>query len=587
MAPRAGSLLRYSPALMVVAIVVADSINYADNDLWGRVRFGQAMIAAGHIIRTDPYSYSVAGHIWLDHEWLTEIIMAAVYNSLGVVGLKLFKLALTAATFVFLAMADAETGAPVPVQLAVLLTCAVSVSMQMQFRPQLFTFALLSALIFLLARDTYQRERKIRLWHAIPMFLLWGNLHGGFIAGLVALAVYATVSGVQEVWAGRGVGRACKLGAITAAAALATIVTPYGIGIWQFVLHALTNPLTRVAILDFQPFARALAEQWRLSPAGSVEYLCAIAMAAALVVALVLGPATDDLALVAVASMMTAAAVTSVRNVPIALITIAPPLTYHLALALRAGHVAINEPEPAVKPAAELRVRRWWIDQGVLYAAALALLLATGLFSNRLRPNDQYPAGAVRFMKSHGLHGNVLNSFDWGEYLIWHLEPGSKVFVDGRYDTVFPERVLNEMIAFNFNQPEVAQIHGADPRDFMLLPAAVASSRPVPAPAGWKLVYRDEYNRLYARPGSAAAGHPGVTVVIKQPGAAQVLDGYPHDYVLLRHNAPANQLMETRADWKLVYRDEYTRLYARAGSAAAQIPGVPVVGKAETTNFPW
>ncbi|HEY6417627.1 MAG TPA: hypothetical protein VIX59_01380 [Candidatus Binataceae bacterium] len=586
MAPRAVSLLRCSPALVLVAIAVADAVNLADNDLWGHVRFGQAMLAAGHIIRADPYSYSAAGHLWLDHEWLSEVIMAAAYNSLGVWGLKLLKLALTAATFVFLSMADAETGAPTPVQLAVLLSCAVSVAMQMQFRPQLFSFALLSALIFLLARDTYQRRREVRprLWLAIPIFLLWANLHGGFIAGLATLGVYAAVSSLQDLWAGRGARRACQLGAVTAAAALATIVTPYGIGVWRAVWHALTNPFTHVAILDWQPFARALAAQWRLSPAGSIEYMFAIAMVAAFVAAIVLGPATDDLPLVAVGSLMTAAAVMSVRNLPLALFTIAPPLAHHLALALKSGPIATAEPPQAL--AAPPRMRWWWIREGVWFTAALAILAAGGLFSNRLRSDDYYPSGAVRFMKSHGLRGNVLNGFDWGEYLIWHLEPTSKVFVDGRSDSVYPDRVLNETIAFQFNQPEVAQVVGADPRDYVLIPGEAPANRLMAARADWKLVYRDEFTRLYARRGSAAAGNPGVRVVIQQPGAAEVLAGYPHDFVLLPDDTPANQLMETRAEWKLVYRDQYARLYARAGSAAAQIPGVPIVGKAEATNFP-
>jgi hypothetical protein len=92
-----------SPALIVLAIVLADAISYCDTDLWGHIRFGQAILATGHIIRADPYSYSAAGHIWIDHEWLSEVIMAASYNWLGVLGLRLLKLTLTVVTFVFLA----------------------------------------------------------------------------------------------------------------------------------------------------------------------------------------------------------------------------------------------------------------------------------------------------------------------------------------------------------------------------------------------------------------------------------------------------------------------------------------------------
>ena len=47
---RAMSLLRYAPGLVVLVIVIADSGQMTDTDLWGHVRFGQAVIAQKHLI---------------------------------------------------------------------------------------------------------------------------------------------------------------------------------------------------------------------------------------------------------------------------------------------------------------------------------------------------------------------------------------------------------------------------------------------------------------------------------------------------------------------------------------------------------
>ena len=55
------SLLRYSPAVVLLAILIADSNRHTDPDLWGHIRFGQAFIANRHLIDRDPYSYSAAG----------------------------------------------------------------------------------------------------------------------------------------------------------------------------------------------------------------------------------------------------------------------------------------------------------------------------------------------------------------------------------------------------------------------------------------------------------------------------------------------------------------------------------------------
>ena len=81
------------------------------------------------------------------HEWLTEVLMAAIFNHAGVFGLIVLKLACTAVVILALAAALAETGSSTLVQFAVLIGSAVVIKPQLQFRPQSFTFALLAVLI--------------------------------------------------------------------------------------------------------------------------------------------------------------------------------------------------------------------------------------------------------------------------------------------------------------------------------------------------------------------------------------------------------------------------------------------------------
>ncbi|MGH7814678.1 MAG: hypothetical protein ACREQI_11840, partial [Candidatus Binataceae bacterium] len=208
--PRPTLLFRHAPGLILLAIALADLWRMADPDLWGHVRFGQDAIRAGHVLWRDRYSYTAAGHLWLNHEWLTEVIMGALYNWMGVFGIKLMKLACSALIVIFLAAAGAETGAPPLLRVAALLGAVSTINWQVQYRPQAFTFALLSALLYLLARDCFGFARKPdswrigRLWLAVPMLALWANLHGGFIMGVAALWVYAAVSGAQAIFAGRG-----------------------------------------------------------------------------------------------------------------------------------------------------------------------------------------------------------------------------------------------------------------------------------------------------------------------------------------------------------------------------------------------
>ena len=499
MMPRRVSLLRYSPALVFLAIVLMDLTRQADPDLWGHLRFGQAVLAQHHLILHDPYSYSAPGHLWLNHEWLTEVLMAALYNGFGVIGLKLMKFACSATTVVLLAIAMAETEAPASIQAAILMVCALPFAPQNQFRPQMFTFVMVSGLLALLARYNYRGRAP--MWLAVPMFAMWANLHGGWIIGLAVLGVFSAAVFVQDLVSGRGMSRGAWLVAVTAGAAVATLATPYGIGTWQVVLHAFENPRTHTVIVDWLSLPASMVYHYRAHHYGSIVWKSLeIAIFATFALTVFVAPRGRDFPLVCVAVMTIAAAFFAVRNLPIALLATAIPLARHGAIALRAGR----------KPARE---RSATINQLILAVVACELLFMSGLFSRKLDANDPYPVGAIAFMRQHGLTGNILAEFQFGEYVIWHMEPPSSVFIDGRYDTVYPLQVINDYMAFARGEPGGAAILAKYPHDFVLIePSKTEALAFVKSEGGWKELYRDGSCVLFARSGSAAASLAPTTV---------------------------------------------------------------------------
>ncbi|HZZ07819.1 MAG TPA: hypothetical protein VFE43_04710 [Candidatus Binataceae bacterium] len=223
-------------------------------------------------------------------------------------------------------------------------------------------------------------------------------------------------------------------------------------------------------------------------------------------------PRGGDLGLVVIAAMMGAAAYFAVRNMALAVIASTVPLCRHAMLALEDKRHD-NPPAP---------VPRRLVNELMVGAIALLLAVTTGLFSRTLPDGYSQPHGAVEFMQAHGARGNVLCDFGWGEYLIFHLAPESRVFVDSRYDMVYPQKVLADYFDFKFDRPR----------------------------------------------------------------AATVLDAYPHDYLLITPASPVRELMERRLDWRLIYRDPDALLFAHANSAAARIGGVPIRGQQQPETFP-
>jgi hypothetical protein len=503
---RATSLLRYAPGLVALVIVIADSGQMTDTDLWGHIRFGQAMIAQRHLVLRDPYSYSAFGDRWDNHEWLTEVVMAAAYNALGVVGLKIWKFICVAATMLLVMAGLAETGASPTIRLNILTVGAIATMPQMEFRPQLFTFVMVAALLAILARHTYRR--KAPLWLVIPMMALWANLHGGFIMGVAMIAIYSGATIIEDLASGAGFRRGMRLGAIAFAASIATLITPYGIETWRPVLHALHNPLTRIAVTDWQPLAFALTRQWRANPAGIVYILCGVGMLTAFVATFALVPRGDDLPLVVIAAVMSVAAMAAVRNLPIAVIACALPVARRLSLLMARRRDLAAAAGAKIDPPPERSATSPWLA----LAVAAMLAIHSGIFSPRLRTDKPYPVGAVAFMRQHDLRGNILGDFNWGEYLIWHTAPQSKVFIDGRYDTVYPYTTIAQYIDFYFDRSDAQAVLTAYPHDLVLIPPSSAGFELMQRQSGWKLIYHDPDSALFARADSPAARLPGVPV---------------------------------------------------------------------------
>jgi hypothetical protein len=496
------SLFHYAPAALVLIAVIVDKGQFADPDLWGHLRSGQAILAHGHLIRADPYSYSAPGHLWRNHEWLTEIIMASLYNAFGVIALKLWKFVCAAATVVFVAIGLAETDAEPDVQLCTLILAALPMMPMFEFRPQVFTFALFAAVLAIIARHNYRGAAP--LWLMPPILALWANLHGGFIMGIAALGIYTAVIGVEDLAAGRGLARALRLGMSTLASILATLITPYGIGTWSTVTRALGNPITRRVVRDWLPLLSDMRLQATKSYTGEVFYLIAIALMAAAAVGFLLSPSWRDLPLAAIAMVMAAAAFMAARNMPLTVIACALPVARHASV-LKRRYAAKNR-AVARAPAAHNR-----FAAAACLTAAAGLAIGSGVFSPRMPTDEHYPAEALAFMRAHHIHGNLLDDFNWGEYLIWHA-PDCKLFIDGRYDTAYPMRVIRDYLKFYFDGRDASRVLASYPHELALIPPGAGAFRLLEHTPGWKLIYHDKYSALFARANSPAAQIPGIPV---------------------------------------------------------------------------
>src|SRR5262249_23165673 len=81
-------------ALLAIVCLLAGTA--PDADLWGHLTFGRDIVHAGHVHAADPYSFA-SDRVWINHEWLAEVVMWGAYALGGVAGLVALKLMLACA----------------------------------------------------------------------------------------------------------------------------------------------------------------------------------------------------------------------------------------------------------------------------------------------------------------------------------------------------------------------------------------------------------------------------------------------------------------------------------------------------------
>jgi len=103
-APRAGwkrpeSFLIAAVAMACLAGLVLSTST--DQDLWGHVTFGRDIVRLGALTRADPYAFT-SDRSWINHEWLSEVLMYVAYAAFGGAGLITLKVLVCVATAILI-----------------------------------------------------------------------------------------------------------------------------------------------------------------------------------------------------------------------------------------------------------------------------------------------------------------------------------------------------------------------------------------------------------------------------------------------------------------------------------------------------
>jgi hypothetical protein len=396
-----------------------------DPDLWWHLRTGQWIVETGHVPHSDPFSFTRAGHAWVAHEWLSEFVFYELWKYAGPTALVVFSSLVT--TFGFMLLYLRCPGKRHWAAAATILG-ALAAAPSWGTRPQMFTFALASLLLWLLERG--EHRPKLLLWIP-PLFLLWLNLHGGFALGPALLFAYALGLLAETACGNISWQKARPIllrVALLVLACLALIpLNPNGAHLYFYPLETLRSSSMR-----------SLIGEWRSPDFHDALYRPLLLLWLILLTVLATSRSRPRGRVLALLLLTSFASLDAARHTPIFVLVAIPVL-------------AAAFPENAARGETyrrpSLSTRRPIVNAAIVllmagFAAAHWITLAR---SQPAREAEIFPQQAVAFLQARGYPRRIFVFYDWGGYAIWKLYPEYRVFVDGRAD-LYGDELMRQSI---------------------------------------------------------------------------------------------------------------------------------------------
>jgi hypothetical protein len=437
--PQAGKPQPVEMLVFVVLMVLVFGMSVRtplDSDLWWHLRGGQVTLSQGEPLLIDIFSYTRFGAPWVNHSWLSEVIFSWLFERSGFLSISCL-----IATVVSLSMALVYSCSEGPALLRafVIILASVASAPVWSPRPQIFSQLCLAGVMFCLQQVSKSRKW---LWVLPGIFTIWSNLHGGYALGLIYLGLWIIGQMIEFVCLKLNlkslVRNILPLVLVAIVCAFSVLINPNGLDVWRV-------PFQTIGVSALQQYIPEWASPdfHELSQQPFLLYL--------LLMIIVLGmvPRRKNIADILIAACFTAMALFARRNFAPMVIVTAPLLCKY-------GWEIIQEYLPRKKfsklPNVTVSTKNNLLKKSInlsLVALLWAIVLVKAYVVNYPAYVDSqikkmYPEGAVNWLLTHQISGNLFNEYNWGGYLIW-TSPTIPVFVDGRTD-LFGDQILREWI---------------------------------------------------------------------------------------------------------------------------------------------
>jgi hypothetical protein len=469
--------------IVIVALFVGA---VQDPDFWWHIRIGRWMVENGRLPSNDIFTYTVPGHVWTDHEYLTEVLMWLIYSGTGALGISVFFGLITYAGFYL--MYRQVRRQPFVVVAMGLALAAIAGAPIWGPRAQMITFALTCLELYWLQGYLSGRSRNLQFFPLV--MALWANLHGGWVIGFVWLGVALVAELAGWAWEPSNPAHRAHvrfLAIITAASTVAVLATPHGFSLYQYPFQTVASMAQERLIVEwFSPdFHQAY-----LHPFEGMILLLFAGFA-------LRRPTLYDALLTLVALAL---ALQSVRNIVLFIAATTP--------------VLMNTYSEYWKEISKARGWRLTLPSQPIFAAITVLvLLFVALFTaahvaGETAPSRQqsltestYPVGAADWLAAHPDVGTrMYNQYGWGGYLAYRFYPqeNRRMFIFGEA-ALMGDDLLNEYEDIQTLRTDWKALLDKEGVDYIVYNRGEALANVLASEPDWKLVYQDSVAVIYIR----------------------------------------------------------------------------------------
>lgn len=442
-------------AVLIPAILGSSTTIFNDGDVSWHIATGRWIVEHGTIPRTDPFSFTWGGKPWVPIEWLAEVIYAgghAVAGYSGVAAIVAASLMALNAAVIFNAVRFVGPWWAVGTAVAM----DVVLIPMLLARPHVLAWALLAWWVWLLMRAREQGRAPPLL--AAGLLIIWVNLHGSFVMGLLIAAVFGLEALLAEPDKARVVR---QWGLFGAACAVAALINANGL---DGVLHPLS-----IANLRMLP----LIDEWKPSSMRVTPHFF-VFLGAVLALLAVIRPWVPP-----------------VR---------AALLLFLLGMAMyQMRHQAVLAIVAAMLLPAAYGRARTLVDRRLMTLAAgamAAFVLIRAVLPIETPYNSANPWKLIAAVPAELRTQPVINGYAMGGPLILS---GIRPYVDGRGDMYGDELVLGYKRILEGDATALAAAERRFGVRWAMLPVGSRKLIALLERSGWRLIYRDEVGVIYSR----------------------------------------------------------------------------------------